>query len=83
MAVCPRVNGLGWAILIYEVISRLYTHFDPLRTSVSQRSFLHFDFVFKYNHVEFYLAKFNLRGVSTNKTIIYFITMQTYKELKI
>ena len=25
----------------------------------------------------------NLRGVSTNKTIIYFITMQTYKELNI
>jgi hypothetical protein len=24
----------------------------------------------------------NLRGVSTNKTIIYFIAMQTYKELK-
>jgi hypothetical protein len=23
----------------------------------------------------------NLRGVSTNKTIIYFIAMQTYKEL--
>jgi hypothetical protein len=26
---------------------------------------------------------FNLRGVSTNKTIIYFIAMQTYKELVI
>ena len=24
----------------------------------------------------------NLRGVSTNKTIIYFIAMQTYKELR-
>jgi hypothetical protein len=24
-----------------------------------------------------------LRGVSTNKTIIYFIAMQTYKELKL
>jgi hypothetical protein len=27
-------------------------------------------------------AVINLRGVSTNKTIIYLITMQTYKELK-
>jgi hypothetical protein len=27
-------------------------------------------------------AVINLRGVSTNKTIIYFISMQTYKELK-
>jgi hypothetical protein len=27
-------------------------------------------------------AVINLRGVSTNKTIIYFIAMQTYKELK-
>jgi hypothetical protein len=26
-------------------------------------------------------AVINLRGVSTNKTIIYFIAMQTYKEL--
>jgi hypothetical protein len=26
-------------------------------------------------------ALINLRGVSTNKTIIYFIAMQTYKEL--
>ena len=26
-------------------------------------------------------AVINLRGVSTNKTIIYFISMQTYKEL--
>ena len=26
-------------------------------------------------------AVINLRGVSTNKTIIYFIDMQTYKEL--
>ena len=28
-------------------------------------------------------AVINLRGVSTNKTIIYFIAMQTYKELNI
>jgi hypothetical protein len=28
-------------------------------------------------------AVINLRGVSTNKTIIYFIAMQTYKELMI
>jgi hypothetical protein len=28
-------------------------------------------------------AVINLCGVSTNKTIIYFIAMQTYKELKI
>jgi hypothetical protein len=28
-------------------------------------------------------AVINLRGVSTNKTIIYLIAMQTYKELKI
>ena len=28
-------------------------------------------------------AVINLRGVSTNKTIIYFIAMQTYKELKL
>jgi hypothetical protein len=28
-------------------------------------------------------AVINLRGVSTNKTIIYFIAMQTYKEFKI
>jgi hypothetical protein len=27
-------------------------------------------------------AVINLRGVSTNKTIIYLIAMQTYKELK-
>jgi hypothetical protein len=27
-------------------------------------------------------AVINLRGVSTNKTIIYFIAMQTYKELR-
>jgi hypothetical protein len=30
---------------------------------------------------KFIIAVINLRGVSTNKTIIYFITMQTYKEL--
>jgi hypothetical protein len=29
----------------------------------------------------FITAVINLRGVSTNKTIIYFIAMQTYKEL--
>jgi hypothetical protein len=29
-----------------------------------------------------FIAVINLRGVSTNKTIIYFIAMQTYKELK-
>jgi hypothetical protein len=28
-----------------------------------------------------YYAVINLRGVSTNKTIIYLIAMQTYKEL--
>jgi hypothetical protein len=28
-------------------------------------------------------AVINLRGVSTNKTVIYFVAMQTYKELKI
>ena len=28
-------------------------------------------------------AVINLRGVSTNKTIIYLIAMQTYKELKL
>jgi hypothetical protein len=28
-------------------------------------------------------AVINLRGVSTNKTIIYLIAMQTYKELKV
>jgi hypothetical protein len=28
-------------------------------------------------------AVINLRGVSTNKTIIYFIAMQTYKELSL
>ena len=27
------------------------------------------------------IAVINLRGVSTNKTIIYFIAMQTYKQL--
>ena len=30
---------------------------------------------------KFITAVINLRGVSTNKTIIYFIAMQTYKEL--
>jgi hypothetical protein len=29
-----------------------------------------------------FITAINLRGVSTNKTIIYFIAMQTYKELK-
>jgi hypothetical protein len=29
------------------------------------------------------LKKLNLRGVSTNKTIIYLIAMQTYKELSL
>jgi hypothetical protein len=29
-----------------------------------------------------FFAVINLRGVSTNKTIICFIAMQTYKELK-
>ena len=29
-----------------------------------------------------FIIVINLRGVSTNKTIIYFIAMQTYKELK-
>jgi hypothetical protein len=29
---------------------------------------------------KFITAVINLRGVSTNKTIIYFIAMQTYKE---
>jgi hypothetical protein len=31
----------------------------------------------------FIIAVINLRGVSTNKTIICFIAMQTYKELMI
>ena len=30
---------------------------------------------------KFIAAVINLRGVSTNKTIIYLIAMQTYKEL--
>ena len=30
---------------------------------------------------KFITAVINLRGVSTNKTIIYLIAMQTYKEL--
>ena len=30
----------------------------------------------------FITAVINVRGVSTNKSIIYFIAMQTYKELK-
>jgi hypothetical protein len=33
------------------------------------------------NNFGFITAVINLRGVSTNKTIIYFIAMQTYKEL--
>jgi hypothetical protein len=32
---------------------------------------------------KFITAVINLRGVSTNKTIIYFIAMQTYKELNV
>ena len=34
-----------------------------------------------YGSIESF-AVINLRGVSTNKTIIYLIAMQTYKELK-
>jgi hypothetical protein len=33
------------------------------------------------NILAYYYCKAYLRGVSTNKTIIYFIAMQTYKEL--
>jgi hypothetical protein len=37
--------------------------------------------LWKHHARKFITAVINLRGVSTNKTIIYFIAMQTYKEL--
>jgi hypothetical protein len=38
----------------------------------------------KYNNNIYYCSLLiNLHGVSTNKTIIYFIAMQTYKELNV
>jgi hypothetical protein len=35
-----------------------------------------------FTHIDSEQILKNLRGVSTNKTIIYLIAMQTYKELK-
>jgi hypothetical protein len=53
---------------------KIYVHVNNINTIIV---------LFVETPRKFITAVINLRGVSTNKTIICFIAMQTYKELNI